>query len=72
MLKLKEILKNNNIKMLTISKLLNIDYSTLKSKMNCKHDFKINELEKIKSYLVELNILNENFDIGEFLNIVEE
>lgn len=71
MLKLKQILQNNNVKMSTITKLLNIDYSTLKNKMRCKNDFKINELQKIKDYLAELQIIDLNFDIGEFLNIVE-
>ena len=64
---LKKILKDNNIKIFDISKELNIRLSG----RFCLHsDFTLEELRKIKKYLVAKNIIAKNFDIGCFLDEV--
>lgn len=64
---LKKILKDNNIKIIDISKELNIKLSL----RFCLHsDFSLMELQKIKKYLVSRNIISKNFDIGCFLDEV--
>ena len=64
---LKKILKNNDIKIKDISITCNVRLA----ERFCFHsDFKIDELIRIKKYLVERKIIEENFDIGNFLDIV--
>lgn len=64
---LKKILKDNNIKIKDISTTCRVRLA----ERFCFHsDFKLNELLRIKKYLVERKIIKKNFDIGKFLDIV--
>lgn len=64
---LKKLFKENKIKIKLISEELNIRFS----ERFCKHaDFTLEELQKVKKYLVDKKILHSSFDIGKFLDIV--
>ena len=65
---LRKLLKDNNINIGLLSKELNIRLS----ERFCLHsDFTIDDLKKIKRYLVDKQIISSNFDIGNFLDEVE-
>lgn len=64
---LRKILKDNNIKIKDISKTLNIPFS---QRFTLHSDFTLEELLKVKKYLVNLNIITADFDIGSFLDFV--
>ena len=71
MIKLVKILKDNNISYFHIyNDLFNITRNSFMLKIALKTDFTILELNKIKNYLISLNIIDKNFDIGEFLDDV--
>ena len=71
MIKLVKILKDNNISYFKIyNDLFNVTRNSFMLKIALKTDFTILELNKIKNYLISLNIIDEDFDIGEFLEDV--
>ena len=72
MLLIDKIIKDNKISKYDIADLLGITKQALQNKLNLTKDFTITELEKIKEFLIDLNILNFKYDIGDFLNEVEE
>ena len=64
---LKALLKKNKIKICVLSKELNIRLS----ERFCLHsDFTLEELKKIKNYLVDKQIITSDFDIGKFLDFL--
>lgn len=68
MLRLHYILIKNDISLYSVADLLNMQRSSFMYKLKKVKDFTIEELEIIKRYLVDLNIIDNNFDIGEFLD----
>lgn len=71
-IKLKKILKDNNITNAEINRYLNIWKSCLTMKLSLKTDFTINELKLIKIYLVNKGIINDDFDYADFLDLIED
>ncbi len=71
MIKLKTILKDNNIKNVEIEKFLNIWKNALTYKMSLKRDFTINELKLIKIFLVNKGIIGDDYDYADFLDLVD-
>lgn len=71
MIRLRKILNNNNITIKNFAKKIGYNYSTFLGKVRLDYDFTINDLKKIKSVLVADNIINEDFDIGCFLDDVD-
>ena len=67
MLKLVKILKENKVKYVEIYTLLQCSLTMYNFKIALKVDFTIDELEKIKAYLVNLGAIPYDYDIGEFL-----
>ena len=67
---LRKILNDNNIKRFEIYNLIGCSRIVLESKLSLIVDFKIEELEKIKEYLVLKGVIPDNFDIGCFLDII--
>lgn len=66
---IQKILKDNNISIFEICKILNIlSSSTLYCKLTKKRDFSIDDLNTIKDFLIKKEIINNDFDIGNFLN----
>lgn len=63
---------NKNLSLYGLSYILGINIGSLRSKLNKSKDFTIEELEKIKNFLIDNKIIDENFDIGEFLNEIED
>ena len=64
---LKTLLKENNIKIKVVSKELKIRLS----ERFCLHsDFTLEELQRVKKYLVDKQIIASDFDIGKFLDFV--
>lgn len=65
---LRKLLKDNNISVYGLEKKLNIRLS----ERLCLHsDFTIDELKEIKRYLVGKQVISSDFDIGCFLDEVE-
>ena len=65
---LRKLFKDNKISVRPLEKELNIRFS----EKFCLHsDFTIDDLKKIKRYLVDKQIISSNFDIGNFLDEVE-
>lgn len=71
MIYLKKILIDNNISVNQLSKKLNRNITAIQQRLNLNLDFKIQELENIKQILVDMQIIQSDFDVGDFLNIVE-
>lgn len=71
MIYLKKILIDNNISVHQLSKKLNRNITAIQQRLNLNLDFKIQELENIKEILVDMQIIQSDFDVGDFLNIVE-
>mgnify|MGYP001078394215 CR=1 FL=1 len=71
-LKLKKILKDNNISNVEIERYLNIYRGYLTDKLSLRRDFTINELKLIKVYLVNKGIINDDYDYADFLDLVED
>lgn len=71
-MKLKKILKDNNITNLEINRYLNIWKCALSEKLSLRKDFTINELKLIKVYLVNKGIINDDYDYADFLDLVED
>ena len=67
---LRKILKDNNLSIAFLAEKIGINRKYLEFKLLTKVDFTIEDLEKIKNILVDMHIIQPNFDIGEFLNIV--
>lgn len=64
---LKVLLKENKIKIKHISKVLNIRLS----ERFCLHsDFTLEELQRVKKYLIDKQIISSDFDIGKFLDFI--
>lgn len=64
---LKTLLKENKIKIKFISKDLNIRLS----ERFCLHsDFTLEELQKVKKYLIDKRVIAPDFDIGKFLDFL--
>lgn len=72
MIYIEKLRKDNNLSYENISKIMGISRKGCSFKFTLKNDFTIKDLEKIKDYFVILGIIDENFDIGDFLNEVEE
>ena len=72
MIYLKKILFDNGISMQMIARLLNINKCSVHERLNCKHDFTLNELKTIRNYLIDLKIISIDFDLGDLLNECEE
>lgn len=70
MLYIRKLLKDNKISIPKLAYLIDINYRTLEYKLALKQDFKLEELEKIKSVLLCMQIIPPTFDIGEFLTMV--
>ena len=67
---LKKILKDNNIKYHSIYNLINCSLGMFNFKISLKVDFTIKELQQIKNYLIDLDIIDNTFDIGCFLDLI--
>lgn len=67
MTNLRKIIKDNNIKNCEIYSLLGISRVVFERKSGLHTDFKISELEKIKSFFIDLGVISIDFDIGVFL-----
>jgi DNA-binding XRE family transcriptional regulator len=48
--KLKALIASNNMKQKDLAEYLEVDNSTISLKINCKRDFTITEIEKIKKF----------------------
>ena len=66
MTNLRKIIKNNNIKNCELFTMLGISRVVFERKSGLYADFKISELETIKDYFVNLEIIPFDFDIGIF------
>ena len=69
---LKYLFIKNKISMSYFSESILGERHLLLNKLTGEKDFKIEELEKIKDYFVSQGILNDDFDIGHFLDVIEE
>ena len=70
MILLKKIMKDNCIKSYELYTLIGCSRVNFEYKCSLRVDFKIEELEMIKNFFVELNIVTSDFDIGCFLESV--
>lgn len=65
------LLKKHKIIVRDLANYLNIGECFLRDLLHNRRSFNLSLLEKCKNYFVSLNILDDDFDIGEFLNDVE-
>ena len=65
------LLKKHKIIVRDLANYLNIGEYSLRDLLHNRRSFNISLLEKCKYFFVSLNILDDDFDIGEFLNDVE-
>lgn len=68
---LRKLLDDNKFSIARLSFLVKMNPNTLNGKLRMSVDFTIEELERIKIVLMERKIVEPNFDIGDFLNIVD-
>ena len=67
-----KLLKENYIKRTEMVSYLGLSLPAYKRRLDKTNDFTLNELEDMKMFFVKRNIVGVNFDIGDFLNEVEE
>lgn len=71
MLYVYKLCKDNNITVMSISKLLNMTLKQTSSRLNNKINFSFNDLYILRDYFIERHIIKEDFDIGTFLDDVD-
>lgn len=67
-----KLLKENHFKNYEIRNYLSLTEPTYKKKLRKGLDFKMSELEEIKSFFVKKGVIPEDFDVGDLLNEVEK
>lgn len=72
MLYIQKLRQDNNITARQLGRLLCLNPKYVTYKLLKKSDFKVSELEKIKDYFIQLGIIDQKFEISDFLNEVEE
>ena len=71
MLYIRYFINENKLNHLRLANLLGISITYFNSKLYATTDFTIDELKKLKNHFIKLGLLDESFDIGNFLNIVD-
>ena len=71
MLYIHNFINENKLNHLRLATFLDVSKTYFNSKLYATTDFTIDELKKLKKHFIELGLLDETFDIGNFLNIVD-
>lgn len=72
MLYIQKLRQDNNITARQLGRLLCLNPKYVTYKFLKKSDFKVSELGKIKDYFIQLGIIDQTFEISDFLNEVDE